>query len=652
MPTKRLFSTGRALLRGHTLSVGSGSSPGGGGGGSTGDSSQWWMTVWQTNHFFGPPANPQYATVTDGGARNAGSGGSTLDAFSIPIAAAGTVQELQIKLSSAPGAGKSWTFAIGSVSVTISGTATTGTATGTQHYNAGDPIIVTVTNSGDPSITVVHARTKFLPDTADQFCYGGTFLGSSLGSPNGPPYYTGLLHGRAGNTFDAGPGASNTSIAPIAGTVRSLYVRAASAPGGGGSWVFTIYKNGTSTGITATMSGSSQTASATGLSLAVAAGDYLALKADKTSSPSDINWVSYGTCFEPAVAGQFLWCNSGGNDTLGTDYSRIMGNACINSGTLTAISATESDVQMAAPADLSWGAMAIVIQTARGGPITWTTRLNGADGGITVTVPTGSTAAVVGTGLDAIVAGDLLDIKRVPGSGAFETGAHAWSTALIGVLGEELDSYLKGYWKADEASGNALDAHSVGPYDLTETNGPGTTTGIINGARNLVRASNQWFINVSSALIANSTDDWSFQAWVNPSGTSGYYPILGPGATGNQKQYILLEDSTGYLCRWSDYNTGVAITPGVLTHIIYTFHSTGTNTGIETFYINGVRQTPRVGSVPAPSTWFVIGTDGAGGGHYFNGAIDEIGLWIGRCLLPPAVARLYNSGAGLAYSSF
>lgn len=76
-------------------------------------------------------------------------------------------------------------------------------------------------------------------------------------------------------------------------TMQELYIACSVAPGTGETIVATVMKNGVATGLTATISGSGTSASDTGESISVSAGDTLSVRF-VTSSGAEITYLSYG----------------------------------------------------------------------------------------------------------------------------------------------------------------------------------------------------------------------------------------------------------------------------------------------------------------------------------------------------------------------
>src|SRR4030095_9558068 len=209
---------------------------------------------------------------------------------------------------------------------------------------------------------------------------------------------------------------------------------------------------------------------------------------------------------------------------------------------------------------------------------------------------------------------------------------------------------LVSYWKLDEASGNRLDSHAANP--LVPVNAPGNGAGKISNAVNLARASAQALAYSGANFNLSTTDSWSVQLWVMPATNSGYFTLISAGGTGDQKVYLLVMDGSLQLARWdagaTGLQSGVALTIGVWTDVVYTFTSTGVNTGTEQFYTDGVARNSRTGAVPAPlAGTLILGVEGSNT-HYLNGRLDEVAFWR-RALTPTEVVQLYNGGAGATY---
>lgn len=224
---------------------------------------------------------------------------------------------------------------------------------------------------------------------------------------------------------------------------------------------------------------------------------------------------------------------------------------------------------------------------------------------------------------------------------------------------------LTSYWKLDEASGARADAH--GSNNLTDNNSTGSTTGKINSGGSFVRASSNYLSHASNSDLQLGQADWTIQAWAkfttlpgsgdfmcvlskdNSGGGNRDYNITVDGT--DSKPYLQLfyngNDTSAVNLGWSS-----ALSTGVWYHILAWYDS---STSTAYMQVNGGTPVSAVsiGSLQAPSSSeFRIGAlQYSGFPVYMNGVVDETAIWK-RILSPTQRAALYNSGSGLAYSSF
>lgn len=220
---------------------------------------------------------------------------------------------------------------------------------------------------------------------------------------------------------------------------------------------------------------------------------------------------------------------------------------------------------------------------------------------------------------------------------------------------------LNGYWKLDEASGNASDS-TANARTLTNTSASFTTGKLNNGASLGV---NQYFARGDDSGIGNG--HCSASMWIKPSSLpasdmSGYnngniffavsnttthvsffFGLIREGGVQkvliNRQRQLAENGAISYV-----YTTSTS----VFTHMAYTFDGTTL-----TLYING----------SSVATYNVTGLSGTGGpttnqtsvggdaGDYdrnYAGVVDEVGLW-SRALTSGEVSSLYNGGNGYAY---
>lgn len=228
---------------------------------------------------------------------------------------------------------------------------------------------------------------------------------------------------------------------------------------------------------------------------------------------------------------------------------------------------------------------------------------------------------------------------------------------------------LVSYWKLDEASGNALDAH--GSNDLTDNNTVGAGTGIINNGRDFDEASREYFSKSDNADLSTGDIDFTFQAWIKPEtiARNAYDTVIAKWS-GSNLEYLLYFYETALFAPggqskkviFAVSNDGsastlvVASTFGDLSagtwYCVHGWHDSVNNqigisvnagTADTAAHTTGVRD---------GTATFEIGRnvdDGSGG--VMNGLVDEVGFWK-RVLTSGERTSLYNGGSGLPYSSF
>lgn len=218
---------------------------------------------------------------------------------------------------------------------------------------------------------------------------------------------------------------------------------------------------------------------------------------------------------------------------------------------------------------------------------------------------------------------------------------------------------LVSYWKLDEASGNALDAHSTN--DLTETSGTiGSTTGKIGNCRDFEAGDTELFLRADNAALS-ITGDMTITAWVwlesTPADTMGI--VAKWLATGNQRSYALFWNNATGLFTFFVSGNGTASTS--ITATTYGTVPTGQwifvcarhDATADTISISVNAQsvpdsTAHTTGIFDSTAAFTIGRGASTSGSYWDGLIDEVGIW-NRALADYEVRQLYNNGNGLAY---
>jgi hypothetical protein len=214
---------------------------------------------------------------------------------------------------------------------------------------------------------------------------------------------------------------------------------------------------------------------------------------------------------------------------------------------------------------------------------------------------------------------------------------------------------LVSYWKLDEASGNALDAH--GSNTLTLTGTVGSASGKIGTCRNFP-GSASYFQAASNSDFQAGDVDFSFSLWCNASSLSNFRSLVfkDDGSGVNREFGIYYQDSCLKWYVFGSANGGnfkevasqAILTTGDWFHVV-AWHDAANNQ-IAIALNNG---TPSVAShsagVYAGAAPFSLG--GSSTINRWAGLIDEVGFWK-RVLTSDERTQLYNSGNGLSYDSF
>lgn len=198
------------------------------------------------------------------------------------------------------------------------------------------------------------------------------------------------------------------------------------------------------------------------------------------------------------------------------------------------------------------------------------------------------------------------------------------------------------YWKFDESSGNASD--SVGSNTATNVNTTPFATAKINNGINL-NGSWQYFTFNTCPQTGNGS--FSISAWAKADTLGSANSIVNFG-TALTNQAIVFDFRSSKL--YADFYAATTVTgattlsTGTWYFCVLTFD--GTNIRL---YLNG-----SLDATSANTSGNIVDGSGAIGrafwaaGNYFDGLIDEVGLW-SRVLTPTEITELYNSGSGFQY---
>ncbi|CAG0926907.1 hypothetical protein TFLX_00255 [Thermoflexales bacterium] len=221
-----------------------------------------------------------------------------------------------------------------------------------------------------------------------------------------------------------------------------------------------------------------------------------------------------------------------------------------------------------------------------------------------------------------------------------------------------LENGLVSYWKLDEATGNALDVLGTNP--LTATNAPGSTVGMVQGARTF-SGDHQYFSIPTRPSVEVGDTSFTFTAWVSMTDKANHRNFVG-------KQIEITETDRDYSLYY-DINfdrfifqvagpDGVTLTRAMANSLgspaanVWYFLAGGYDAarGYVWISVNGdLRETtPFTGNAHVGQAPFMLGAVDNPYYGYHSGWMDEVGFWK-RALTSAEVAALYNNGQGLAY---
>lgn len=211
---------------------------------------------------------------------------------------------------------------------------------------------------------------------------------------------------------------------------------------------------------------------------------------------------------------------------------------------------------------------------------------------------------------------------------------------------------LEAYYKLDETSGNRVDV-SVNGRDMTDNNTVGATTGKVNGAAAFLTANSEY---LSRASFLDNPTNMSAAFWVK-SATDATYAFI------TKSNDVVNNDDAGWAIYASSVNnfaraffvTDVSNNlkyQGATSLIDDAWHFvvvSKSGTTITIYVDNGTDEAVDAGSAGTLGSTsnahaVVIGAQ-AVPNLYFNGALDEIGLW-SKALSAQERTDLYNAGNG------
>jgi hypothetical protein len=257
---------------------------------------------------------------------------------------AATIKSVKFAETVQPASGATWVATVyvnGSpttASATVSSALAIADWTGSISVNAGDHAAILIHSTGAPAsslpmvsvgITPANANDTLIPGGAT----GGTFSTSSTQVVDA---FTGISPIGITNT-------RRTQILPEAGTIDKFYIVSV-APGAaasGKSYAYTTLVNGSSSGITATISETATGNSDTTHSASPSAGDFINFQGVPTGTPTASD-AGFGLRYLPSSAGRYAMIGGDGGSpsTSATQYMNVSGTRPFTATESTAQSVT------------------------------------------------------------------------------------------------------------------------------------------------------------------------------------------------------------------------------------------------------------------------------------------------------------------------
>lgn len=240
----------------------------------------------------------------------------------------GTIRNLRVNLTAAPGSGKSRTFTLlkndveQSLTVTISDTATQGSDTAHDvSVSAGDRLAIKAVPTNTPASCYADCTTQFEGSVTDESLILGT-------SRTNIPSNTDAEYAFCAGAYTWNPTLTNREeIVSTSGTIKKLHVYVHSAPGVGKSLTFTLMKNGVATSLEVTISGTDKSGSDTVNTVSVSAFDRISLRCTPANTPLT-TYTCWGMVFLAGTSGESLVLGGSDDDLDDTTtlYNILMGS--------------------------------------------------------------------------------------------------------------------------------------------------------------------------------------------------------------------------------------------------------------------------------------------------------------------------------------
>ena len=226
------------------------------------------------------------------------------------------------------------------------------------------------------------------------------------------------------------------------------------------------------------------------------------------------------------------------------------------------------------------------------------------------------------------------------------------ATAVSGGISK---TYLISHWKLEEASGQRADAHGSNPLDYSSTD-PDQNTGKVGNCADFYRIDQEGLYHADNASLSLSTDTpFAVAFWVNPHEDTRSILSHTSGLSEESRAIdIRLSGTFQVVFTVGNGTTYGQLTTGTLTQDAWAFVVCWHDPAADKLYVSindaVAEEAAWTGGTQDASLDFYVGR--WVNENYFWGLLDEISYFKGG--FPSASERtaLYNSGNGLAFTSW
>lgn len=323
-----------------------------------------------------------------------------------------TLDRLRVEVTTAPGVGRSWTFALmkngaaTGLTCTISGANTSAEdLSNTVSYAAGDTISIRSVPSGTPSSTG-NLWWSVRQEADNLFAVIG---GAAQNASNTATNYNNLMSASSWVTTDL----AVQGVVPCPGVFSNLTVQLSAAPSSTNTRSFEIWVNNSSTGVVVSFTGTDTFMQDTVNTVSVSAGDTVSLRSTISGTPTAAN-VAWSCSFNPDTDGQsfLVYGDSAGPNTSDVNWEQPMGR-----GANQWVGAGQEINRQIMLDTTTMKAMYVALQFAPGSggdSFTFNARIDEADTSVDVPIVNASTTGNITGQNVSITAGEKLSLQCTP----------------------------------------------------------------------------------------------------------------------------------------------------------------------------------------------------------------------------------------------